>query len=468
MNHHKLLNISNVQVNSLISHISFQKKRFFAALVTLFILPATAVAQSGLTLYALGDAISQNSHYNASYMPAGSHAVFGMPVISNMNIHINNKFSYKQAVEKAANGSYTLDYDAVISRLSRKNNFLVESHIPILYLAIKPDDSRSGFSLFINDKFFGGVQYQKELLETMWKGTGELIDRPINLKETVASSTYFREYGVGISTPFHMNRLKIGGRLKFVQGIFNIRSMPSMIAEISLEPSTYVYNFTFANAGVNTAGFQSLGSPKYLTGSSNKGVAVDVGSEWKLSKLISLSASVNDLGFIHWSEKDSKHFTMPDTTFLFAGIEMDDNVSSTLNTIEDTFAPKKGRNSYTTMLSSRWVLSGSMRLNTMEKISLVVMNQTLGNKLKSAFSVAYMRQMSEAFFFSGSVIKPPQHWPRPGAALLIISRPFQFFIASDNLLGLVNITNAKIVDLRFGINFISGGSKLRSATTSIR
>jgi hypothetical protein len=198
-----------------------------------------AVSQNGLGVYSLGEAVPQNTNLNpANRMPGA--VVLGLPAISELGVHINNRFGYQQAFERLENDSVKLDIDRAISHLKKKNALLIETKVPLLLIGIQPKQSSVGCTFFVNDRIDLRAQYQKELVKAVWQGTNSFVGKSIDLRKSALSATYFREYGVGLNTTLG-DDLKVGARVKFVQGIYNVKTLQGMDASIAIDPNSYSY-----------------------------------------------------------------------------------------------------------------------------------------------------------------------------------------------------------------------------------
>ncbi len=424
-------------------------------ILIVLVLPTLAKAQSGLTLYSLGEAVPQNANFNPALVPAGS-MFLGLPGISEIGGSVNNKFSYNQAFEQSGDDTTRVDIESILSSLRKKNNLLAETRIPVLFLGIRPEGTSHTFSFFVNERVDLRAQYQQALIETLWEGTDLLVGESVNLKKSAITSTYYREYGVGLKTDV-TNEIKAGARVKLVQGIANVKTMAGFRAGIDLEPLTYAYGFDFANAGIRTSGREDFSSVPYLISNKNRGFAIDAGVVYERNKLLSFAAAINDLGFIHWKE-GQESFVLNDTTFVFDGVNMrtTGDVTTAIDSLENAFTPRKEYKSYTAMLTARSVLSSSLILSPADRLTLTLVNQMLVGKVKTAVSVALNKQVSRGISVSAAIVKLPQHWPTAGGAVALRGGPVQFYMASDNLTGFLNVANMKVLDLRMGLNVLIG------------
>lgn len=431
-----------------------------ATYISLLIGCATiAKGQNGLSTLSLGEIVPQNTHQNAAYQAPGK-VVIGLPILSEMGIHVNNRFSYNQAITRSEDDSVRLDVDKLMSNLKNKNVLLAESRVPIAFVSFQPESVPFGFSFFINDRMSAGIQYQQALASAVWNGTNSLVSEPLSLKKTAMAATYQREYGIGANTWLIEDELKIGARLKVIQGIANIKTLAGLDAAIELDGLTYSYLFDLERVGVNTAGMDNITSPGYLLSNKNRGVAIDAGATWKFNDLLSFSAAINDLGFVHWKQ-NSENFIIRDSSFVFNGVNLSagGDITSTVDSLTNALTPRRSSNPYSAMLSTRVIIGGSLSLNATDQVSVTIMNQLLVGKIKSAYSLAFTRQLTAGIRASGTLVKLPQHWPRPGAAVSFTGGAMQYYVGSDNLLGFTSMPNVNTFDVKMGVNVLLGHQK---------
>lgn len=418
-----------------------------------------AEAQNGFSVFSMGGLVPQNSNLNPAFAQQGK-LVIGLPVVSELGLHVNNRFSYRQAFTDLENDSVRLDVDKLVGNLKKKNVLLTEVRVPVLYVGLQPEASGVGYSFFVNDRLNAGVQYQKAFFEAVWNGTQSLIGNPISLRKSALSATYFREYGLGAQMALPNDAFRLGVRLKLIQGIFAAKTLAGLEASLDVDPVNYGYGFSMSNAGVNTAGTNRISDTGYLIWNKNKGMALDVGATWEYNNLLSFSAAINDLGFVRWKD-DPANFVIRDTSFVFNGIDfrVGSGIEATIDSLVSAITPQKSTSPYTAMLNTRVVLGGSLLLGPADRVSVAMISQFLVGKMKTGFSAAYVKQLTPGITASGTLVRLPQQWPLPGAAVVFGGGPVQYYLASDNLVGFINLPGMKALDLKMGINIMPGQKK---------
>ncbi len=437
--------------------------RFVKLLIFLYAIGTNqGFAQNGLGMYSLGNFVPQNAYYNPAY-ENGAKVVVGLPVISEMGVHVNNRFNYNQAFTKLENDSVRLDIDKVIASLKKKNLLLAELNVPLLYLSIHPNESPLSYRFFVNDRINIRGQYQKALIKAVWKGPSNLVGNELRLRKSALSSSYFREFGVGASTSLANDEIRVGANLKIIQGIANIKTLFNMDADLQIDKLRYSYGIDLEGAGINATGLDGVPSASYLLANKNIGVAIDVGGTWQYNNVLQFSASINDLGFVRWKE-ESQNFLFKDSTFVYNGVNFSNkgNIVTGIDSLVQALTPEESTSPYSAMLGTRTVVSGSLQFSPTNRVIVTMMNKFLVGKLKSAFSVSYVRQLNASITMSGSLVKLPQQWPRPGLAMSLAAGPVQYYIGSDNLAGFLNVPGMRVLDFKMGINLLIGAPKSKN------
>lgn len=425
----------------------------------LLVLGSRALAQGSLSQYGLGEVLPQNTHLNPAFQAPGK-LVVGLPVISEVGLTANASLSYDDAFTKTEQDSVVLDGDKLVANLKKRNTILLETRIPILYVGFKPESSSFGYSFFINDKVSAGLQVERELIESLWEGTSSQIDRKLNIENLAVSFDYVREYGIGVNKSLQNDDISVGVRLKLIQGLAQGRTDPDLNVQFEVNSQDTLFRFAMLNANAQTAGVDEVPTLDYLRSNKNKGFALDAGAVWEYNKLLRFEGAINDLGFVKWQDQ-VKSFSVQDTTFEFGELNFSNaqEFAESIDSLDNTFVPTQSTDAYKSMLHARTVLSASLILSPKDMLTVTMMNRFLMGQMKTGISVGYRKQILPGVAAMGSLVKLPQHWPMPGAAVVLKAGPVQYYLASDNLLGFVNVTNMSLLDVKMGFNLLLGNRK---------
>ncbi len=425
----------------------------------------TAIGQNSLSFYHLGDATYQNSNFNPAYAPDGRIFV-GLPVLSGVHIHFNTKFSYNDLISKEGNKS-VVNVTNTISDLQKQNMLNAQANISLLHLGYRFPNG-TVMSVFANERIESYLLYPKTLMQFLWEGNTTNLGETLDMGAMGVSVTHFREMGFGISHQLDP-QLRVGARIKMLQGFFNLSTPSNMVANLQVDPKTYAWELEAENIMLQSSGKDTYGDNFISAG--NSGFAVDLGFEYNLSKQMSFSASIVDLGFISW-KNDIENKVFNDTTFTYSGVNIKgiNNLEETLqDSLFDKFKTVETTDAYSTWLPTKAFGSLTYKYYNTYFIG------TVGIKyIQGQFKMLYgggIRQKIGPLTASINTMRLPQHFFNLGAALAIRGGPLQYYVAADQLLSLSSVTDAKAFDFRTGVNIIIGrsaskGPSSRGSTTT--
>jgi len=425
-----------------------------------------AKAQNSLSFYHLGDATYQNSSLNPAYVPNGR-VFIGLPALSGVHVGINNKFSYNQLISKEGNTN-TIKISSLINELQKENMMNAQVNISLLHLGYRFQNGMM-LSVFANERIETDVLYPKALAEFLFEGNTANLGETIEVGSMGINATHFREMGIGFAHELSP-QLKVGVRLKMLQGFFNYSTPSSMVANLKVDPQTYAWELEAENIQFRSSGLNTYGDN--LVSAGNSGFGLDLGFEYNMSKYLGFAASITDIGFITWSN-DIQNRVYEDTKFSYAGVDIKgiNNLETTLtDSLFDQFKTKETSDGYKTWLPTKAYGSVIYRYTPDTHFIGTVGARYVMGELKMLYGGG-VRQKLGPLTASVSAMRMPQHFFNLGAALAVRGGPVQYYVAADGLLSL-SVPDAKTFDFRMGLNFIIGkspfqGLSSRGSTTSI-
>ena len=94
-------------------------KKIFFNIFLLFLFLYNAAAQNSLSFYHLGNTTYQNSELNPAWLKESKYFI-GVPVLSNIHLHLNSKLSYNNIVNSSNNGTEQIvDVETILARLQK-------------------------------------------------------------------------------------------------------------------------------------------------------------------------------------------------------------------------------------------------------------------------------------------------------------------------------------------------------------
>jgi hypothetical protein len=442
-------------------------KKFVAIAILTLLASATDLhAQTSISLYHLGNTIFQNNAVNPSWTPEGSFFV-GLPVLSGIHVHANNKLSYNQAFSKTETG-VLLDIDNAISHLQNQNMTSAHNKVSLLHLGLR---LKNGVfvSFFANERIETDVLYSREIVEYGWRGNSAFLGDEVQFENVGTKATHFREIGFGLAASPNEN-LDVGLRAKYLIGFFDASTPHNFKARLTSSNDSFGLNAEWENAVLRTSGVDiyegedgQVNLSNHLIANGNTGFAIDLGATYKLSKDYSIAGSINDLGFISWKENIT-NYTLNDTVFTYNGVDLGEDINDLrqllIDSLFDKFTVVETAEAYRAWLPMRMTGSWIYHYDEQTNVYASVSSRFIQRQVKMLYGVGITRQFGKTLTLSGSAIKMPQQFVNVGAAVAVKGGPAQLYLGVDQAINF-SVPDARALDFRFGINFLFGENKNR-------
>lgn len=423
--------------------------------------------QQDFIMYGLNN-IPQSRYNNPANRFEGKFYI-GLPGISSNYFSFGNSgFAYSDVVKKDGD-SLLLDFNSLLSEVEDQNYMSFSTEIDILSFGITLSD-RTQLMVNITEKVNFRFSYPKDFMELIYKGNGGFGGQTARFDGIGLSMNHYREYGIGVSHLIN-DQLSLGARLKYLYGMENIYSQKSDIS-LRTDPDTYEITAK-ADIQLRTAGFYEVdedeSTSNYLFGRNNHGAAIDLGANYQIDDKWSASFSVIDLGFINWSD-NVRSYTNKGGNFTYNGIELDaftvDDTSRgetsfdyVLDSLEEAFELKESSSRYQSPLTTRVYLGGNYSITDRDNAGALVQTEIFQKSIKPSFTLSYSRLMTKWISLATSYTIIHRSYNNLGFGFSLDPGPVQFYIVTDNALGLVRPQHARHVQIRFGINLIFGREK---------
>lgn len=450
-------------------------------------------AQAPMSLYFL-ETIPQSLFTNSAHAPRANVFV-GLPLVnsiyfkynSNLALHTLIQSSNQEAITLFHN-AYNFDrlYKGIGNNLSIRNNFEIS---PIFFgFRMK----KSGYlNVSISLKMKTNTRIAKGFFALVEKGVPH--ESNFSFKETGLDAQLYQEYAVGYSRNIS-NRLRVGGRVKLLQGLVALKTD---IKEADLHTSRTEWNIA-ANGTVYSAGPLDIATTKdgkidnvklkkefekpdipnilqnHILNFSNNGFALDLGATYQFNRAFSLSASVNDLGFIRWRKNlNSIHFN---GAYKFEGLVVNnkniDSLKKTadalLDTIKNQLNYTAGSQAFNTNLGTNINVGGQYHLNHVISLGLLSRSTFYKNYFHQEFNVSANFNLYHAFTASVNYNYALSGQNDLGLAFALRAGIIQYYMVLDHIPTTFNkykIDNKntypapydfRAFNIMFGFNFIFG------------
>lgn len=447
-----------------------------AIIITLCILVGLqSQAQSNYTLYNM-KSIPQRLSVNPANKPDCKWYI-GTPLVSSIGLDfVSNAIDIKKInnafIPSPTGETYALDIASLTDILSR------ESYIG---LNLNQEWINFGFRLG-NNMFFANVTEKVktrvnvpgDFFKFVFQGNGnQNLGYDFNFNFGI-DVLHMREYAVGYNRDLLGDRLTVGGKLKYMQGM-NILETKKNDLIFTTDPESYAYTLKAdieVNASspllgqINDADILefALGSPN------NTGWGIDLGASFDVTKRINISASVIDLGQINWSDNVINYKSRnPGAEFEFKGLDVTDFFGDSTgysegfqklgDSVISVFQLDSTNVPFTTGLMGDLYIGGTYSILKNHSAGILFYGSFYNKTLFPAVTLSWNSNFRRILGLSASYTLMRGNFANAGLGLSLSLGPEQFYFVSDNLIG-AGVGNYKNIGIRFGWNHVFGRKKL--------
>ena len=443
-------------------------------------------AQQNLTMYNMSSLQQTQSHVNPAFIPSAKINIAIAPLlppfpIPSLYMNVSNSgFKMADLVTQDANNKTYYDFDNMLGKLKKDNYLTSAVQLDLVSFGFKV--KKNYFSFNFGEKIETRFRYPKAFFNVLINGNGAngIIGEEQNFNFGF-DLKHYTDISVGYSRELIDKKLTVGGKFKYLMGHENIYTKTS---DISLTTGTQNFDLTGkANIAIYSSGIDTNASSqdnfnvtRYLFNTQNSGFGFDFGANYQINKKWSTSASLLDLGFINWKESNINYISKnPNNSVSFSGVDIKqylDDTSSidkafnrTLDSLGDKFEVEKSNGKYRTSLNTKFYLSGNYHINEKNFAGLLVYGQFYDKKIHPAVSLSYNTAVGRWLTASINYSILNRSYNNIGFGLTLNPGWFQWYIISDNVLGLMKVdkyNNAivpaytKNINIRVGFNFTIG------------
>ncbi len=411
-------------------------------------------AQRNITLYNL-NAVPQSLSLNPGRMPL-SNVYVGIPALGNMNAtYSNSSFKFGELMLDGDENFFDNNFEDFLGILDQENRLITDVNINWLEFGFRIKNNF--FSFQTGDYATFQVDYPKALFELLNDVSNEQIanTKTYLLDQLGFNGTHFRSYGIGytrVITP----QLSMGVRAKWLSGLANVSTFNQGLSLVNALDNEYL---TILGAlSVYSSGLQTLENDPstYFRGTGNRGIAIDFGANLQVSDKIEVFGSILNLGRIRWKND------LTENTILAGNVEFStsdfDQFEEELNNFVDSLQMPTALplGSYTTRLPAMAYFGGNYYFRPNTSAGLLINPRFYNGKTDWALSVALQHRLSR---FLQAVVNYSTYNRSAfnfGAGIALNAGPLQLYFASDNILPVFNLDNAKNAQFNTGLNLTFG------------
>lgn len=358
-------------------------KRYITSLL-IALLAMNATAQTSLSLYHL-EVVPQSSMLNPAKAPR-CNVFVGMPG-TNISLHGETNIKMSEMFQKV-NGQWKsltdndFDYSDINRRIKKGTRINTQMNIGLINVGWR--QAENYWTVNWNVRASAGISVPKAVLTMLDKGLPD--GSRLDFSYLRANMISYHELSVGYTRAID-EQLSVGGRLKYLSGVFAAKSKFS-----KFDVTTSRKQWTFDVDGEADLSFPLNMNPdpngviaidsiewkwdemsaleivgRTLIGLHNPGAAIDLGAEYKIDENFKVSASVTDLGFIVWHKDANKlraknkyaydGFEVEFNDF-FDGINLSERFGDIVDSVENAFSSHTTKEIFATGVHPNIYLGG--------------------------------------------------------------------------------------------------------------
>jgi hypothetical protein len=473
-----------------------RKTKYILILLITFIITDIS-AQNSQVLYFMN--LPQNHLLNPAMRPSNS-LYIGLPVISGINLNINNNFiNFSDVFMKGQTGDSVIsilhpsyNVDAFLAKINDKNFLEPEVSVQLFGLGFSAGKDLY-FFLDVNERIDGNVVLPGDIFTLALKGNEGFVGNKIDLSSLRGDLKWYREVGFGFSKNFS-NKLRIGVKGKLLFGIADAsidnRSLGITVnndyshtldADLTANISAPVIITRDSKNNISSIKFddsrlKSTGNKiDYLLNTKNLGLGLDIGATYDITTELVVSAAITDLGFIRWKNDVTNLQTK--NQFLFSGLNMLDVINGTktidqlgtelVDSLKNSFQVSDTKAAFTTYIPVGITLGGSYNLTKHFSLGLLSYSRIIGKQLRESMTLSANLNLGNSFSTSLSYTAANHRFDNFGAGLAFRPGIFQFYILTDRIpvtWNKIKTDNSTIplpaswntINLRLGMNLAFG------------
>ncbi len=436
------------------------------ALSFVFSLPAAAQELISTTFSSL----PQASYANPAKTPDAKWYV-GIPGLGSTSLSFTHTgFAYSDLIRKRDDDSLMVDIENALSQMKASNYMSFRLNMDLVNFGFRV--GKNHFSFNATEKVIYQQTYPKDLFRFLFKGNAEFLGQTADFSRINVDVTHYREWGVGYSRTF-MDQLTFGVRAKYLQGLANASTEKT---DISLYTDANTFDLTAkADIKANTAGIanlidgESFNAGNYLMSSANNGFAIDLGAQWDINENFTVHASATDLGKINWKNQ-VKNYSTEGAEFTFAGIDVTefmnqedsvDYMKELVDSLGEAFDLQESSTAYSTKLNPKFYIGGTWRFTNTSDLHLTAYGEVFKGKMYPSLSASIMQQLGNVINLTASYSIINGTTNNIGAGMLFNFGAVQWYMISDNVMGMFVPQHTQNIHLRTGINLVFGRKEAR-------
>lgn len=445
--------------------------RVFCFFIALFVM-SPAFAQTEFSLYRLNGNLAQANMLNPAFAP-NNKITIGLPVISSLYFSIDNDgIAFRDLFKTSETDSLAVDTLSLFSKLKESHRIQFNEAIQLFYLGLR---GKKGFLSFaIHQVSETRFRYPGDLIGWAIRGPGSsyYAGRPLNLGNFYGQSIAYNKISLNYArdiTP----RLRIGARYSYLLGV---AAAETSRVEGSLIVSVDSVTINTGRLQAQTAGIdffdqenlQASDYKDYFLKTKNKGMSVDLGATYDITDRLTLSAAVNDLGYITWKDYTRSYEVAP-INYTFRGFDVldylnqqpaDEFLRAELDSLQNLYSATETTGAkFKTSLIGKFYAGANFKLLKVHNFSALVYLDVFQKKIEPALSLGYNIQLGRTLNATVGIGYQNGKINNIGGGLALKLTHIQIYATSDRANSFAYPARASKADVHLGMNFVFGRTK---------
>ena len=446
--------------------------RFWILFLMIFASSVRGRSQESGALF-LVPGISQSSELNPAFRNKTDQLVIGLPLISSTGFSWNTNFPLNALFSR---GLWNYNFADFYNNLQPLGEGQASARSTMFFGSLNYGEFT--FSISVAERAFATTSFNRDIVQLIRDGTEPWFGKTENFGKGTFNYNHFRELAFGISQRY-WKELDIGIRPKILFGkmyfdakdvnfsVDTDQSSATMMLKpegsfVMSAPLTYEYDsiYNYVNFSANA------GPGDYSFNLHNLGFALDLGAVFRPNKFYEITASVLDLGF-----NDFKHNTF-DIEFKRPILYRERTFYQSYDpAVEGYIEPREALKIFTDSVS--YVINVTDKTKRSYNLMPFKINISGKYNISETFSAGLNNQFSfyrkhSVNMFSGFVHKKFNEKAALGTSLTTFNlssvmlglgfsytaEHVQYYLATENIFGIIQTAGSKHLNLSFGINFL--------------
>jgi hypothetical protein len=441
-------------------------------LVFTLIVAVPAFAQTEFSLYRLNGNLAQANMLNPAFAP-NSKIIIGLPVVSSIYVSVDNDgIAFRDLFKTSDTDELSLDTVSIFSKLKASQQVKFNEAIQLFYLGLRGKKGYLSFAIHqVSETRF---HYPGDLVGWAIRGpaSSHYVGQPLDLGKFYGKSIVYNKVSLNYArdiTP----KLRIGARYSYLLGVAAAEtsrvsgSLTMSIDSVSLNTGS-IQTKTAGIDFFNQDDLENSDYKNYLLKTKNKGMSIDLGATYDLTDKLTLSASVNDLGYINWKDY-TRNYTVDPINYTFRGFDVLDYLNqdpgeeflqAELDSLENLYkGTETTGEKFKTSLIGKFYAGVNFKVLKVNNFSALLYLDLFQKKIDPAVSLGYNIQLGRLLNATVGLTYQNGKINNIGGGLALKLTHMQVYATSDRANSFVYPARASKADIHLGMNLIFGRAK---------